>query len=43
MSHPYNDELKELLGTNTIEYLKAASVLGKHASYAYDDTKEAVH
>ena len=41
MSHPYNNELKEHLGPNTIEYYKASSVLGKLASHAYDETKAA--
>jgi len=42
MSHPYNNELKEHLGPNTIEYYKASSVLGKLASHAYAETKAAV-
>ena len=34
-------ELKELLGTNTVEYFKAASVLGKLALHAYAKTEAA--
>jgi len=42
MSDPYDLELKEQLGSNTIEYFKASSVLGKLTSKAFAETKEAV-
>ena len=37
----YNNELKEQLGANTIEYFKASSVLGKLTLHAYAETKAA--
>jgi hypothetical protein len=42
MSDPYDLELKEQLGSNTIEYFKASSVLGKLTSKAFAKTMEAV-
>jgi len=42
MSDPYDLELKEQLGSNTIEYFKASSVLGKLTSNTLAKTMEAV-
>ena len=42
MSDPYDLELKEQLGSNTIEYFKASSVLGKLTSKAFAKTEAAV-
>ena len=42
ISDPYDLELKEQLGSNTIEYFKASSVLGKLTSNTLAKTMEAV-